>query len=1372
MTDDFTEGSGQPGIPRPFRRNQRRVYSESGTRRIESGTRVHVHDCPCPHITQLVGVEYVRYCVWPTIHVSRKRFWSYIVELLGRKAKQIIKVSKVTQRRDNRLRFDLYLKRDKRKVLRRIKIASRERGWYCRYHHKWRNRQTSRAERGSQGSIVSEYGEQRAENVEEQMMVDDVRSLTEHEEELRYTAIPFATWNIRTLTGKRSEVEQFILHTKVQVLALQETRRTSQGWRVRLRGFQVFESIASNERGRNGLALYVHDALGGHEIGGPSPYYLVVRMSLGNTIWNVVNLYIPPTGTGTRSEALMQLKLALRSLFNQALDAKVVVMGDWNTSPEKVSRWLRRHRLPMSLVALTGRQDTFFRGNHGSCIDHVVVSAEGSEYLSSTRVNRQWDLSDHWPVQGLVRCPTADFNPIPIIQYSTMDSLMLKRSNSQVANHPFWEALLQNDQDEEEDEYFLQAFDTTTKAVGEDMDLMRTPQQHKAATYKLSAGAKQAINRRRAAYAQWSSQVTPVQGDQLWMRYEELRVAAKNAKQTSCEISWAKHILDGSAQLAKGNFKAHWNWVNRLSGRKVFKPSVLAGPLIVDNEVAYGEQAVRGWISFTEELYTDTGHSKDAEYWENLLPGEAALPLPEMNDPVQWPELNSVLNNLSNWKSPSIDGIPYELAKTAAESINSPAYRADAPNSRLGKVLLRVVNALLRNGVPTAWNQMGLTFIHKKDDPKCPDNYRGIASIKAIVKIATIVVTKRVQKGLEDRNWFAKEQAGFRSAEECVGQATALFEVLRRRSLSGLRTYVGFVDFRKAYDTVPHEALLRKLRLAGVDGLCESFLRSRYENGIALLKTGNGYIAREIPVSIGSKQGCPASPLEFDVFINDIVRSLDGLGVSVNGLEGEVVGLLFADDLVLLAPTRNKLVQQFTCTEDWARKHDMSFGVSKCGVMGFGVGAMRRARRHVNRWKLGGEVVKVVDEYIYLGLLFTPALDLHTMALARAEKGRKAFETLRPVLSSKRIPVEIRLRLVKACLIPVLTYGAELWGMNEARVHPCQRILDRAIRSLLGVSGKSNATALSVLHREFDISPLAATVASARARAVLKYRNSRTIIGDLVRNPPVRLRKHTWLSGAWSWLHRFHANIAVDTSPREGSSMVQHELWSRHDGNCRALSWGHYQQWRFHSTRSYLAEGLKYPSAALGISWLTRCRVGALWTSHRFVQARLLDANQWRDCCPCCAQQVPRGETLEHMVLLCVRWADYRERYLGDILRWISDNLHLPSVNEADQESLQIILHLCLGGDKEGDQQVYRIPDWCGLHVLGNEVNVDGLVHPIYPFGGPPFVRVARFLQDVMKVRVGILHRILGPPRADAVFDGMAAFIEPEALVLQAPAET
>ena len=82
------------------------------------------------------------------------------------------------------------------------------------------------------------------------------------------------------------------------------------------------------------------------------------------------------------------------------------------------------------------------------------------------------------------------------------------------------------------------------------------------------------------------------------------------------------------------------------------------------------------------------------------------------------------------------------------------------------------------------------------------------------------------------------------------------------------------------------------------------FVRSRYQNVVLLLRGDQGYSSFEIPVEIGTKQGCPESPTDFNVYINDLIVYLAGNGVTVNGSRDEIVGLLFADDLVIISPTR------------------------------------------------------------------------------------------------------------------------------------------------------------------------------------------------------------------------------------------------------------------------------------------------------------------------------------------------------------------------------------------------------------------------------------------------------------------------------------
>ena len=147
--------------------------------------------------------------------------------------------------------------------------------------------------------------------------------------------------------------------------------------------------------------------------------------------------------------------------------------------------------------------------------------------------------------------------------------------------------------------------------------------------------------------------------------------------------------------------------------------------------------------------------------------------------------------------------------------------------------------------------------------------------------------------------------------------------------------------------------------------------------------------------SRGLRQGCNASPILFDIFINDIIEGCRRLGVCLLGFDRNhrEVGLLFADDLALICGNRNNLYQALVLIQRWADLFEMSFGVkdcgSKCVIMGVGEGAVERLRRDPNRWQLSGRVIPIVDSYKYLGVIFRSDLDLQPMANAREDKGRK-----------------------------------------------------------------------------------------------------------------------------------------------------------------------------------------------------------------------------------------------------------------------------------------------------------------------------------------------------------------------------------------------
>jgi hypothetical protein len=86
-------------------------------------------------------------------------------------------------------------------------------------------------------------------------------------------------------------------------------------------------------------------------------------------------------------------------------------------------------------------------------------------------------------------------------------------------------------------------------------------------------------------------------------------------------------------------------------------------------------------------------------------------------------------------------------------------------------------------------------------------------------------------------------------------------------------------------------------------------------------------LSNEFPIHRGVRQGCPLSPILFNLFINDILNNCDKYGVSIGNKK--CCGGLFADDIVLIAPSERKMKALLRYVFCWANKNEMSVGINK-----------------------------------------------------------------------------------------------------------------------------------------------------------------------------------------------------------------------------------------------------------------------------------------------------------------------------------------------------------------------------------------------------------------------------------------------------------
>ena len=211
--------------------------------------------------------------------------------------------------------------------------------------------------------------------------------------------------------------------------------------------------------------------------------------------------------------------------------------------------------------------------------------------------------------------------------------------------------------------------------------------------------------------------------------------------------------------------------------------------------------------------------------WERLgahyLPKSSAdgllADLPTMDDRITLHEVLKTIEHMKYHKAPGEDGVPAEFLHLAARK----------GDSAFGASLVSIIQRVFETGViPEEWLNSTVVSIPKPGgDPVIMSDHRGISLMPTILKLLVGLLGRRIYVALEKSDLLFQGQGGFRDNEECVLQVAALHDIVKRRRAANLETYLVFVDFKAAYDTVPHRELFRKMHHYGVRGKSLRFFK-------------------------------------------------------------------------------------------------------------------------------------------------------------------------------------------------------------------------------------------------------------------------------------------------------------------------------------------------------------------------------------------------------------------------------------------------------------------------------------------------------------------------------------------------------------------
>ena len=287
--------------------------------------------------------------------------------------------------------------------------------------------------------------------------------------------------------------------------------------------------------------------------------------------------------------------------------------------------------------------------------------------------------------------------------------------------------------------------------------------------------------------------------------------------------------------------------------------------------------------------------------------------------------------------------------------------------------------------VPQEWKDALVVLIPKNGDLSQCDNWRGISLLDVGGKLFSKIIQQRLQTVAE--KVLPDSQCGFRAGRGCIDMIFCAGQLVEKAIEHRTRLYLLFVDLRKAYDSVPREALWCVLRKYGIPSTMRSVIYSLHD-GMRAEVTVDGQATPEFDVCNGLRQGCVIAPTLFNLYFALVMEQwrvrCGEFGVDVQykyrggggggklvgertrrPLTGKITELLFADGAVVTGTDRDGMERAAKELERLVKCWGLTLSLAKTKLVV--IGGEEGSEDELRPLVLEGGGIESVEEFKYLG---------------------------------------------------------------------------------------------------------------------------------------------------------------------------------------------------------------------------------------------------------------------------------------------------------------------------------------------------------------------------------------------------------------------
>lgn len=354
-----------------------------------------------------------------------------------------------------------------------------------------------------------------------------------------------------------------------------------------------------------------------------------------------------------------------------------------------------------------------------------------------------------------------------------------------------------------------------------------------------------------------------------------------------------------------------------------------------------------------------------------------------------------------------------------------------------------------------------------------------------------------------------------------MGTREALFSlnVLTQRCRDmNVDVFACFIDYKKAFDCVTHQKIINILKSTGIDAQDLKIISGLYGQQTATVKV-EGCTSEEIAIRRGVRQGCVLSPLLFNLYsatvFNEALENTRA-GIKING--NIIKNIRYADDTVIMASS----ISELQSLMDLIVKHSEDFGLymntSKTKLLVF----LKTPRPAT--LKLHGETIAQVSSLKYLGSLVNQQCDPKLEIRSRIAQARITLNNMKTLLANRNLSLELRIRILRCYVFPVLLYGCESWTIDATTEKRIEAFEMYAYRRMLRISWTEHKSNIEVMHQMGKHKELLTTIKERKLEYLghimrgERYEILRLIIeGKIEGRRSVGRRQNSWLRDLRRW---------------------------------------------------------------------------------------------------------------------------------------------------------------------------------------------------------------------------------------------------------------